>query len=214
MKLSLTKLPWYAQVGAFLGLSLAALAVFYFFYVSSVQTDMAARQQQLDGVRAEIAKGQATARKLPEFRTQVAELERRLESLKAVLPGEKEYGELLRRIQTLALQSNLTIRQFKPGAMTPKELHAEWPVNLELDGTYHNLGLFFDRIGKFHRIINLSGLSIRAKDKPGPTSTIIATCVATTFVLLETPAKQPAKPGTPGAPATPKTAPGSAAKGD
>jgi type IV pilus assembly protein PilO len=194
MNISLVKLPWYAQVGAFLGLSLVALAGFYFLYVSPTRADMASQQQKLDALRAEIAKSLAVARQLPEFRTQVAELEGRLEGLKAVLPEEKDVADLLRRIQTLAVQSNLTITGFKPGAVVTRELHAEWPITLDLDGNYHNLGTFFDRISKFSRIINIDGVTIRAKDKPEGTSTITAECVATTFVLLESAKTPPAQP--------------------
>ena len=45
---------------------------------------------------------------------------------------------------------------------------------LELDGTYHNLALFFDRVGKFTRIVNISALDVKGKDKPQPNSTISA----------------------------------------
>ncbi len=62
----------------------------------------------------------------------------------------------MRRLQTLATQSNLTIRGFKPAPIVQKPTHAEWPIQLELDGTYHNLGLFFDRVSKFPRIINVA----------------------------------------------------------
>jgi Tfp pilus assembly protein PilO len=123
---------------------------------------------------------------LNQFRQQVADLESRLEGLKAVLPEEKDVADLLRRIQTLATQSNLAIRGFKPAASVTKALHAEWPIALQLDGTYHNLAMFFDRISKFSRIINVSSINIRSKDKPEPHSTITAECVATTFVLLDT----------------------------
>jgi Tfp pilus assembly protein PilO len=54
--------------------------------------------------------------------------------------------------------------------------------------------MFFDRVSKFSRIINVSNIAIRAKEKPLPNSTISVTCVATTFVLLDT-----AKPAAPGA---------------
>ena len=192
MKLSLTNLPWYAQIGVFVGLSAAALGGFYNFYVSPIEIEMAGRQQQLASLRADINRGLATARQLPQFRRDVETLESRLDSLRAVLPEEKDVADLLRRIQTLATQSNLTIKGFKPEPMATKQLHAEWPIALEIDGSYHNLGLFFDRISKFSRIININGVDIRAKERPEPGSTISAQCVATTFVLLE--AKAPAAP--------------------
>ena len=190
MDLNLNKLPWYGQVGLFVVLALAGVGAFYYFYVMPADADMATRQQKLDGLKVEIAKAQSTANQLNQFRQQVVELEGRLESLKAVLPEQKDVADLLRRIQTLAAQSNLAIRGFKPAASVTKDLHAEWPIALQLDGTYHNLGLFFDRVSKFSRIINVSNIAIRAKEKPEPNSTVTVECVATTFVLLD--AKKPA----------------------
>ena len=67
-------------------------------------------------------------------------------------------------MQTVAAQSNLTIRSFRPQPVVTRQLHAEWPINIELDGTYHNLGLFYDRISRFSRIINIGNVSIKAKD--------------------------------------------------
>ena len=200
MELSLTKLPWWAQILAFVVLALGGCGAFFYYYEMPARADMAARQMQLVALKADIAKGLATAKKLPEFRSQVSELENRLSSLKAVLPEEKDAADLLNRMQTVAAQSNLTIKSFKPGVTVTKQLHAEWPITLELDGTYHNLAIFFDRVGKFTRIVNISALDVKGKDKPERNSTITATCVATTFVLLEKPA--PAKPGAkPAAPA-------------
>ena len=194
MDLNLNKLPWYGQVGLFVALALAGVGLFYQFYVVPTTADMNARQLRLSALRADITKGSTTANQLSQFRQQVAELEARLESLKAVLPEQKDVADLLRRIQTLATQSNLAIRGFKPAPTVTKQLHAEWPIALQLDGTYHNLGMFFDRVSKFSRIINISNIDIRAKDRPEPNSTITAECVATTFVLLE------AKPATPATP--------------
>ena len=185
MDLSLNKLPWYGQVGLFVALAFSGVALFYYFYVMAATADMATRRQTLAGLRANITKGSITANQLNEFKAQVAELEGRLESLRAVLPEEKDVADLLRRIQTLATQSNLAIRGFKPTPSVTKTLHAEWPIQLKLDGTYHNMGLFFDRVSKFSRIINISNVDIRANERPEPNLTVSADCVATTFVLLD-----------------------------
>ena len=188
MELTLTKLPWYAQVGAFVVLAVTGCGVFYYYYEMPVRADMASRAQQLVALKADISKGLTTAKKLPEFRAQVTDLESRLANLKAILPDAKDAADLLNRMQTVAAQSNMTIKGFKPAPTVTKQLHAEWPITLELEGTYHNLATFFDRVGKFTRIVNINGLDVKGKDKPEPNSTITATCVATTFVLLDKPA--------------------------
>ena len=187
MQLTLTKLPWYAQVGAFVALAVGACAAFYYYIEVPARADMASRELQLTMLQADVAKGMTTARKLPEFRAQVTDLEGRLANLKAILPEEKDVADLLNRMQTVAAQSNMVIKGFKPSPTVTKQLHAEWPITLDLEGTYHNLALFFDRVGKFTRIVNISGLDVRGKEKPEPNATIRATCIATTFVLLEKP---------------------------
>jgi type IV pilus assembly protein PilO len=195
MDISLTKLPWYAQVGAFVLLGAAGNGAFYYYYEAPVRAEMETRQQQLTSLHRDIEKGQQTARKLPEFKAEVEQLEARLGTLRAVLPEEKDAADLLRRMQTVATQSNLTITSFKPAPVATKQLHAEWPINLELSGTYHNLAVFFDRIGRFQQIVNIAGLNVKGRDKSNPNATISASCVATTFVLLDKPDdKNGAKP--------------------
>ena len=202
MELSLTKLPWYAQIGAFVALALGANGAFYYYVEMPMRADMGGRHSQLRALRDDITKGLNTAKQLPAFRAQVTELEGRLDNLKAVLPEEKDAADLLRRMQTVATQSNLEIKGFKPSPTVTKQLHAEWPITLELQGTYHNLAIFFDRVGKFTRIVNITGVDIAARANPDPNTTINAKCVATTFVLLDKPT--PPKPGAPGAPGAAK----------
>jgi type IV pilus assembly protein PilO len=185
MDLSLSKLPWYWQIGAFVLVSAAAVFGFWNFYVAEVQADILIRQSRLTSLRADISKGVATARQLPQFEAQVSELESRLENLRQVLPEEKDVADTLRRIQGLATKSNLSIQRFQPGKVEQQKMYAEIPYKLQAEGTYHNLGAFFDQISKFPRIINVSAISIRAKDQVEPGKTITAECVATTFVLQE-----------------------------
>ncbi len=192
MDISLSKLPWYAQIGAFVLLGAGGVFAFWYHYEMPMREEMVARQSQLTAIQADVAKGLATAQQLPKFRTEVDELEGRLNNLRAVLPEEKDAADLLRRMQVVAVQSNLTIRSFRPAPVVTRQLHAEWPITLELDGTYHNLATFLDRLGKFTRIVNVTGLEIAGKSEPSPNSTITARCVATTFVLLEQPSAEPA----------------------
>ena len=103
-----------------------------------------------------------------------------------MLPEQKDVADILRRIEGArdevepgdpALHS--------PGKVVQQKLYAEIPYKLEAEGTYHNLASFFDQISKFPRIINVGEISIKAKTPPEPNRTIVAECVATTFVLQE-----------------------------
>ena len=71
---------------------------------------------------------------------QVTMLEAQLDRLRPVLPEEKDVADLLRRVQAMATQSSLTIRGFAPQPVATRQMHAEWPIGLQLEGTYHDLG--------------------------------------------------------------------------
>jgi type IV pilus assembly protein PilO len=185
MDISLSKLPWYAQIGAFLILAAASIYGFYTYYVSDVQAELTIKETRLAGLRADINKGVATARRLGEFQSQVTDLERRLDSLKNVLPEQKDVADTLRRIQGLATQSNLSLLRFTPAPQRQQPLYIEVPYQLIADGSFHNLAIFFDRVSKFPRIINVGDISIAAKPGQVPNSTITTTLTATTFVLQE-----------------------------
>ena len=185
--LSLSKMPWYAQIGAFVAIAVALAGAFYYFVESPRQVALEAKTKELSDIRGRVSRGQSMARQLPEFKREIATLEARLESLKPILPDERDVGDLLRRVQTLATQSNLQVRGFKPMGITTKELHAEWPIALQLEGNYHNLGLFLDRVSKFPRIITIGSMAVAAKDDPTPTASMTIGATATTYVLVDPP---------------------------
>ena len=132
-----------------------------------------------------------TERRLPQFEKEAKALEGRLDALKAVLPEEKDVGDLIYRMQQLAVQSNLRIKSIKPGTALARALYVELPSEVEFDGTYHNFGVFLDRVSKLSRIINVSDITIKGKDKPDASATVTARCTLTTYVLID-PSKTPA----------------------
>ncbi len=185
MELSLSKLPWYGQIGAFVVVCGMAIYGFWNFYVIDAEADLALKQTRLTALNADVTKGMATARRLGDFQAEVTGLEHRLDSLKNVLPEQKDVADTLRRLQGLATQSNLTLLRFTPAAQKQLPLYAEVPYRITAQGSYHNLGLFFDRVSKFPRIINVGDIAITASPRQDPNNTVIADLTATTFVLQE-----------------------------
>lgn len=192
--LSLSKLPWYGQVGLFVVIALAGTGAFWYYYAQPAQQDIEARRTKLQSIRADIARGERTARELPQFRQRVATLEAQLADLSRQLPEEQDVADLLRRVQGMATESNLTIRGFTPAAVAKKQLHMEWPIGLKLEGRYHDLGAFLERVSKFPRIINVGDIKIKAVDDASG-ATVTAECTATTFVMKDSPGPTAPKPG-------------------
>jgi type IV pilus assembly protein PilO len=185
LKLDFGKLPWHAQLGVFAFISLAGVGAFWYFYASPAQAKLVTKRAEVRKLQGSIKEGLATAKRLPEFRREVVVLEAQLDRLRTVLPEEQDVADLLRRVQAMATQSNLTIKGFTPAAVTRREMHAEWPIGLKLEGNYHDIGTFLERVSKFPRIINVGALHITARESQTAQATVTADCTAMTFVLMK-----------------------------
>src|SRR5437773_6627834 len=179
--LNIDEKPWYYAlgVGVFVG-ALAAGAVHWFWF-KPMQEEIANKKVELEGLNQEIAKGRAAERKLAQFREEVKRLELELAKLLQILPSKRNTEELIKRIETLTRQGDFTLRKFTPGEFVQKEFYAEWPIDIQVDGTYHNLALFFDRMSRFSRIINVEDLKVGALDNV-PGKSIAAAFLAKTFI--------------------------------
>jgi type IV pilus assembly protein PilO len=186
INLRLNSLPWRVQLGAFAALAGVGVGVFWYFYASPMRVDLDARKASLTKVKAEINRGLKIAKRLPEFRKEVVALQSQLQGLRTQLPEEQDVADLLRRVQGMATESNLTIKGFTPQPVTRKDLHAEWPIGISVEGTYHDLGAFLERVSKFPRIINVGNITITAREQQTAGATVSANCTATAFVLVAT----------------------------
>ena len=185
----LTKLPLAGQLGVSAVIAALLCGGFYYFWYSDALETQKKQEAKLAELQKQIRALEATANKLPEFQREVQALEARLETLKRILPPEKEMPDLMRRVQYLAAQSSLQIRKFNPAAPAQKEFYQEVPVNLDLEGTYHNLGAFLDRVSRMSRLVNVGNVKIKAQTKPTINNTIAASAVATTYVYQDDPAR-------------------------
>ena len=68
-----------------------------------------------------------------------------------------------------------------------KDFYQEWPIDIQVTGTYHNLAVFFDRVARLRRLVNIGNLKVKAESRQTINNTISATCQAKTFVYVEKP---------------------------
>ncbi len=166
-------------------LAVAALGFFWYQFIFPVSAQMEALDQSVATLTAEVETARAITARLPQFEADVKILQAQLDELQQVLPDEKETAEIVRRVEQLAVESDLSIRSFTPQATVSYEFYEDWPIRMSLEGSYNNLGLFFQRVANFQRIINVDNIEIRALANEDPDRTISATCTATTFVFVD-----------------------------
>ena len=184
--------PWW--MGALLGLVLAVAIYFAgnHYLLKPRQQNLETLDGNLVVLQAKIQEGRAAKAQLPQFRQEVARLELELDKLLRVLPARRNTPELLRRIRDLTEQGDFSLKRFTPGNFIDQEFFSEWPIAVSLDGTYHNLALFFDRVSRFSRIVNIQGLKVNSiRGVSGGDHTISASFTAKTFVYKEQPPPAP-----------------------
>ncbi|MDD5559839.1 type 4a pilus biogenesis protein PilO [Candidatus Methylomirabilis sp.] len=139
-----------------------------------LRSEWAARneaQAELTRLRAEAERSRQIASQKPHLKQEIKLLEARLQRAVQQLPAEKEIPSLLKRVAGLGHETDLDVSLFKPGTPVAKEFYTEIPVQLKVVGTYHDLGLLFERLSRLERIVNVADLTIRPAikaQKAGP----------------------------------------------
>lgn len=208
LDLKLEEKKWYFALGIGLVLAVVLAGVVQYLWFSGINDDIKRKRAELDGLNQEIQKGRAAERKLSQFREEVKRLELELGKLLLILPSQRNTEELIKRVEALTRQGDFSLKKFTPGEFVRKDFYSEWPIDIQLDGTYHNLALFFDRMSRFSRIVNVEELKVNGiENQPG--KSIAASFVAKTFIY--TGDDEGSKTGGKGGPAKPGTVPGAGA---
>ena len=182
----LDRLPFWGQVVVMMVLAAGVVGIAYLAFPNLKQqrADTQTLEDRFAEMEGKIREGQAIEQKLPEFERAIVSLQRRLGDIQQILPTGPETGDLLRWIKNLADQSNLDLKSFGPGTMRPVEFYKEFPIEMNVVGRYHDLGIFLDRVSKYSRIINVDNLHMAASPGGGD-KTIRSSFTATTFVYDE-----------------------------
>ncbi|HEV8578511.1 MAG TPA: type 4a pilus biogenesis protein PilO [Thermoanaerobaculia bacterium] len=206
LKTGLEGKPWYFGLGTGLLIGLLLFGAGYWRMLQPKREEYDRLEAKLAELQTKIQEGRAARQELPKFREEVRQLELELDKLLRILPARRNTPDLMRRIRSLAEQGDFVLKRFNPGTLTDKEFYSEWPIAVDVEGTYHNLALFFDRISRFSRIINIENLEISALPLTAGTHTIASKFTAKTFVYKEPVPEEAPAPGAAAAPGAPAPA--------
>lgn len=187
-KIPLDKIAGFPSYQRWIVIGVIQILIFtgYYFLSHSGKTEEIAKLNgELSALQQEIAKNEKIAKRLPELEKEIEKLDTDLLVAKTQLPEEKEIPSLLTNISNLAMQSGLDILTFKPAGESTKDFYAEVPVQIKINGSFHNTLEFFDRVSKMPRIVTISNVKIgSAKEEKGRTI-VDMECSATTFRYIE-----------------------------
>ncbi len=185
--------PKKQQIGFYVGSLLFILTIFWLYFYSPALKALTKLEEQRDTLETQIAYERRLARNLDKFRKEVGELDEKLASLLLELPNKKEIPDLLESISNLARDAGLDVSLFKPKGEVLKEFYAEVPVEMSVEGSFHQVASFFDEIGQLPRIVNINQIALRDPKVSDERITVKSDCVATTFRYLDEEERKAAK---------------------
>jgi len=174
-------------VGVFLILT---VGFFYLAYIPK-SSRCSELKDNYDTLETKLIKARAAAKSLNKFQREYKEAQVKFRVVLRLLPDKKEIPSLLESISKSGKDSGLEFILFRPTNEVSKDFYAEIPVNIHVNGGYHNLAMFFDRVARLPRIVNISNIKMQAPEGKGATGRLSATCVARTYRFLEAPGAKP-----------------------
>jgi len=185
METGLEGKPWWH--GVLIGLLVVAFGYFGAnrFWFGPMKAQIAGQRNLIVDLDSQIRRGEAAEAQEEQFADRVEALNGELDKLLEILPERRNVDEIMNQVQRLARAEDFSVQRFQPRTEVEKEYFNEWPISVNVSGTYHNLARFFDRLSRYERIFNIDTLRIDAIKNPSPTRTINASFVAKTFIYNE-----------------------------
>jgi type IV pilus assembly protein PilO len=182
------KLKWYVQLLIVVLVCGGLLGGFWYTMLSPISAEIEAKTGQVTELQTKVDKTLALKARYEQFKKEAQVLEAKLEELKRILPQDKEIEHILSQVQASARNSGLKIQQGVSKPVVDHEVYSEWPMEMQVLGTYHSLGAFLQQIRELPRIVNVGKLKVDSRsgtNEDGGANSIGATYEATTFVYRE-----------------------------
>ena len=178
------KLPPVAR-GAILGLVAVLIGAGYFFLMYGDARD---HHQQLQAKELELQRKlsevRSIAANLSEFEEEIANLELKLQRVLRQLPNEREIEVLLTDITSLGKKAGVEIKEFRRKDEVSHGFYAEVPIDLDLNGEFHDIAQFFDMLARLRRIVNMGSINVTVGTDTMEATVLRVKGTATTFRFI------------------------------
>ncbi len=186
------KLSRLYRVLIFIGIFAVLIGPFvYFIYLPKIQKiDQLKKEQETLESKLLIARNKAN--QLKSLMAQFEQAKTEFTVAMKKLPEKKEIPSLLASVSQSGQDAGLEFLLFEPKPEVQKEFYAEIPVAIKVSGGYHNVALFFDKVARLSRIVNMDNINM-SEIKQG--DELNTSCTAITYRFVEAPPPQPAAKG-------------------
>jgi type IV pilus assembly protein PilO len=143
--------------------------------------------QRYEERSAELTRARASVAQLGTLETELAFTEASWQRAQRLLPEETQVASLLREITLSGQAYGVDFTLFKPMPVTPQAEFTEHPVEIKVEGGYHQIARFLNRVATMDRIVHVRELELTqappAAEGESATAPASARFVAVAYVL-------------------------------
>lgn len=179
----------------------AVLGVFFFTHL--VPFSFPVQREKIETLKVDfekkqtdLARARATVADLPRFEAEYEQLHQRWAMAAELLPADRQMSALLRKITLAAQQTGCQFVVFRPSGQKSETYYTELPLQLSVNGGYHQVGSFLAELSNMRRIITVANLKLKTnstgKGDDGLTTAVEFTASAYSLNSAPAPALEPA----------------------
>ena len=140
-------------------------------------SELDARHQQLS---RDLERARLLVRNLEKVEQEYAILHDQWQVAQALLPEQNQMPDLLRKVTAAGQQSGIEFQLFKPETPVNQGFYSDNPIEVVIQGGYHQTGVFLSRLANLNRIVNVSELNMEGLDNQDETPFTLETVMTLT----------------------------------
>lgn len=156
--------PLPARIGVCVVAAIAILVATYFLVIKDLNMAKERAVAKEVTLKRSFEYKSFQAANLDDYRKQMQEMEKSFGALVSQLPSDTEVPGLLEDIDEKGADSGLEINSIELQEEKAAEFYVELPIDIEVQGGYHDLGAFVSGIAGMPRIVTLHDYEISNKD--------------------------------------------------
>jgi len=182
---SFARLSKVARVGMLVSAIAMLVSGYYFGVYQQGNEELSQLKAKELSLQRRLGEVRSVAANLKAFEKELQALEERFTLALRSLPNEKQMEVLLTDISNLGKTVGVEIKSFKRQPEKLHDFYAEVPLAIELEGSFHDIARFFDRMAKLSRIVNMGELEMRVSSEDADATVVSVSGTAVTFRFLE-----------------------------
>jgi type IV pilus assembly protein PilO len=139
----------------------AAIGYAWYHFITAPQIEQLEQVEQREQeLRQSFEQKQHRASNLEAYRQQLKEMEEAFGEMLRQLPDQTEVAALLVDVSQEGLAAGLEFERFEPSGEVTKDFYAELPINIRVNGGFHEFATFVSGLSALPRIVTVHNLDL------------------------------------------------------